>query len=146
MIPRFLEERKNDTCLCLPPFYSHRGGYKMCLFVLCNGLLEVKGEFVSIYVRSLSGKYDKKLNWPLHCRVEIEIQSAHKSTANMRKNIEVKSQSPVPGERFTSQILGSCPRTVSLREGQHVPGYEPLSSYLEDGCLTIAVLRVAFNR
>ena len=23
MIPRFLEERKNDTCLCLPPFYSY---------------------------------------------------------------------------------------------------------------------------
>ena len=142
MIPRFQEERKNDTCLCLPPFYSHRGGYKMCLFVYCNGISGVKGEFISVYVRVFSGKYDKMLDWPLHCKVEIEIQSARKSTANVRKTIEVKSRCPVPGEKFNSHTLGSCPYALSQREGI---GYEPLSSYLKDGCLTIAVVRVAFS-
>ena len=142
-IPRFLEERKNGACMCLPPFYSHRGGYKMCLLVYCNGYLSVKGEYVSISIRVFSGNYDDKLDWPLHCRVEIEIPSARKSTANMKKSIEVKTKSPIPGERFSSQTLGICPHAVSLREGL---GYEPISSYLEDGCLTIAVLRVAFNR
>ena len=78
MIPRFQEERKNDACLCLPPFFSYRGGYKMCLMVYCNGSSDVKGKFASIYVRVLSGEHDKKLNWPLHCKVEIEIQIAHK--------------------------------------------------------------------
>ena len=50
----------------------------MCLMVYCNGSSDVKGKFASIYVRVLSGEHDKKLNWPLHCKVEIEIQIAHK--------------------------------------------------------------------
>ena len=137
-IPRFLEERKNDTCLCLPPFYSYRGGYKMCLVVYYNGALEVKGEFVSIDVCVLSSKYDKKLNWPLRCRVEIDICNVRKSTPNT-KIIEVRSQPPVPGESFSSQTQSSCPRALSLREGLV---YEPITSYLKDGCLTITVLRV----
>ena len=111
----------------------------MCLLVYCNGVLEVRGEFASVYVRVVSGQYDKKLNWPLRCRVEIDIRNVRKSTANTRI-IDVYSQPAVPGERFSSQTKGSCPRALNLREG--VVGYESISSYLKDGCLTIAVLRV----
>ena len=110
----------------------------MCLVVYCNGALEVKGEFVSIDVCVLSSQYDKKLNWPLHCRVEIDICNVRKSTPNT-KIIEVRSQPPVPGESFSSQTQSSCPRALSLREGLV---YEPITSYLKDGCLTITVLRV----
>ena len=141
MIPRFLEEKNNDARLYLPSFYSHKGGYRMCLMVYCNGFPSVKGEYVSIYVRVCSGNYDVKLDWPLHCKVDIEIQSAHKSTKNIKKTIEVEAKSPIPGERFNSQTHGTCPRALTLKEGF---GFEQLSSYLEGGCLTIDVHRVNF--
>jgi hypothetical protein len=140
MIPRFPEERINDTCLYLPPFYSHRGGYRLCLGVYCNGLPSVKGEYVSMCIRVCSGHYDAKLNWPLHCKVDIEIRSAHKSTKNMKKTIELRAQAPTPGERFGSQTHGRCTHALILRKGFD---NEPISSYLEGGCLTIDVLRVS---
>ena len=60
----------------------------------------------------------------------------------MKKTIEVKAQSPIPGEIFNSQqTLGTCPRVIRLEESV---GYEQISSYLEGGCLTIDVLRVNF--
>ena len=146
MIPRFQEERKNDACLCLPPFYSHRGGYKMCLMLYCNGFSEVNGKYASIFIRVLSGKYDMKLDWPLYCKVEIEIHSVHKGVPNVKKNIEVKSRSPVPEDRFISQRqeLSGCPHVIPLLEGI---GHEPtIKYYLMDGCLTINVVKVAFNK
>ena len=135
MIPRFQEERKNDACLCLPPFFSCRGGYKMCLMVYCNaGSSDVKaiGNFTSIYVRVLSGEHDKKLNWPLHCKAEIEIQSTHKGKPNVKKTIRVISPSPVPEDKYISQVQESA--------GIHI--YEPITYYLMDGCLTIDVVQV----
>ena len=140
-IPRFQEERKNDACLCLLPFYSHRRGYKMCLMVYCNGSSNVKGKFASIYIRVLSGEHDKKLNWPLHCKVEIEIQSALKGVPNVKKTIEVMSQSPVPEDRFIShvQTLSGCQRAVCLLASI---SHEPITCYLMDGCLTIDVVRI----
>ena len=52
-----------------------------CSYILvhCNGFQSVKGEYMSIYVRVCSGKYDAKLNWPLHCKVNIKLRSARKS-------------------------------------------------------------------
>ena len=146
MIPRFQEKRKNDTCLCLPPFFSHRRGYKMCLMVYCNGSSDVKGEFVSICVRLLSGKYDDQLDWPLHCKVEIEIPSVRKSIPNVKKIIEVKLQSPVPEDRFISQALGCCPHAISLRASTLITTYEPILSYLKDECLTIAVVKTNLTK
>jgi hypothetical protein len=60
----------------------------------------------------------------------------------MKKIIEVRAQAPTPGEKFCheSQTHGICTSALILREGF---GYEPISSYLEGGCLTIDVLRVS---
>ena len=138
-IPRFQEERENDTCLYLPPFYSHRGGYKMCLVVYCNGFRGAKGNSVSVEPRVLSGKYDENLEWPLHCNIEIEIEGV----LQLKKTISINSKSPTPGERFVSPSLGSCQHIIRLGS---LMGYRPLSSYLTDGCLTIHVTEVMFNQ
>ena len=145
-IPRFEEERKNDTCLYLPPFYSHKGGYKMSLVVYCNGYLGYKGGYVSIEPRILSGKFDEKLEWPLHCKIEIEIHGVH-NEPSLKKIIKVNSQSPTPRDRFVSQSLGTsgCQHITYARLSS-VLGYQPLSSYLKDGCLTIDVIKVIIYR
>ena len=140
-IPRFEEERMNDTCLYLPPFYSHGGGYKMCLVVYCNGFRGYKGDSVSVEPRILSGIYDEKLEWPLHCKIEIEIQGVH--YLSLKKIVSIKLESPTPGDRFVSQSQGSCQHIIRLGSGL---GYRPLSSYLKNGCLTIDVIKVTFNR
>ena len=116
----------------------------MSLVVYCNGYLGYKGEYVSIEPRILSGKFDEKLEWPLHCKIEIEIQSVH-NEPNLKKIIKVNSLSPTPRDRFVSQSLGTsgCQHIVYVRLGS-VLGYQPLSSYLKDGYLTIDVIKVTF--
>ena len=68
-IPNFDKERKNDAVLYLPPFYSHNGGYKMCLVVYCNGYSQLRGKRLIILVSVLKGKYDDLLDLAikLHC-------------------------------------------------------------------------------
>ena len=53
----------NDWWLS-PPFYTHNGGYKMCISVLPNGTGDAYGRYVSAGVHFLMGEYDDFLKWP----------------------------------------------------------------------------------
>ena len=141
-IHRFNEERKNDTYLLLPPFYTHSGGYKMCMSVYCNGYGGFKGEAVSVELRMLSGKYDEHLEWPLNCNVEVEVQDAFNVWSSSKTIIKVNAQSPAPIDRHIAPRFGSCQHILKLGG---LPNRK-LSSYLTDGCLTINVINVTFNR
>ena len=117
-IQNFVEERKNDAVLCMPPFYSHKGGYKMCLVVHCKGFRETKGNYLIVAVSGLQGKYDDHLQWPLNCTVAIEIKKAVYGPVSVSSTIEVKSQNRVYEDNFRDNmcvaktvnlgLLGSC--------------------------------------
>ena len=136
-IQAFNKERKNDALICLPPFFSHNGGYKMCLAVYCNGFHGVKGDSLSIYVCLLKGKYDDYLDWPMRCKVVIEVLSVQRSR-NISKTIEVQSKCRVLRNDgvTSSNMFGNCLRFMNLSF------LTPPSCYLSDGCLNIAVARV----
>ena len=53
----------NDLWLS-PPFYTHNGGYKMCISVHPNGTGDAHGKYVSAGVHVLMGEYDDYLEWP----------------------------------------------------------------------------------
>ena len=53
----------NDMWLS-PPFYTHRGGYKMRLIVYPNGRENACGKFVSAGLHLIIGEYDDHLKWP----------------------------------------------------------------------------------
>ena len=132
-IPNFEKERKNDAVLCLPPFYSHNGGYKMCLIVYCRGYREAKGNHLTVLVSTLKGKYDDHLEWPFNCTVTIEIKKPQLYGAGMHRSIEIKSQNRVYEENCLSfQYVGGT-KTVKL---------ELLNSCLSNGSLTIDVINV----
>ena len=71
MIHNFDTERKNDAQIYLRPFYTHRGGYKLCMIVCCNGDHDAKDKWLSVYVSVLKGRYDTYLHWPLNCTVHF---------------------------------------------------------------------------
>ena len=141
-INEFEKERNNDTCLCLPPFFSHSRGYKMCLLVYCNGYFGFKGDYVSVEPRILSGQYDDELKWPLHCKIEVELRGIR--SPSLKKVIIVNSQLPTPKDRFISKSLGARSYGHILRLGATFQGYQLLSSYLKDDCFIIDVVKVTF--
>ena len=69
---RDFQERKqrNDVWLG-KPFYTHAKGYKMCLVVFANGIGEVQGQYVSVFVQLLEGEFDNDLPWPFQGSVTV---------------------------------------------------------------------------
>ena len=55
------------------PFYTHPGGYKMCLCVYANGYWYAKQTHMSVYVRLMRGMFDEHLKWPVLCDITIEL-------------------------------------------------------------------------
>jgi hypothetical protein len=130
-ITNFETECKNDAMLCSPAFYSHRGGYKMCLVVYCNA---AKGNS-TILVSILKGKYDDHLEWPLNCTVEIEINNIHKlkGADSIRRFYTIKAQNRVYDDICPNlQYVVGYTKTVSL-------SLSILGIYLNQGSLKIDV-------
>ena len=69
----FEEHSKADDEWYSPPFYSHIGGYKMCLSVNANGCGDGRGTHVSVYVYLMRGEYDDQLKWPFCGDITIQL-------------------------------------------------------------------------
>ena len=55
------------------PFYTHVGGYRMCLRIYASGLGDAKGTHVSIYVHMMSGEFDSHLQWPFKGEIRVQL-------------------------------------------------------------------------
>lgn len=63
-IDNFKKRKATNECWLSPPFYTHIGGYKMCLTVHPNGHRCVRGRFVSVCIHFMTGEFDDHLRWP----------------------------------------------------------------------------------
>lgn len=63
-IDQFSFRKAHDEQWLSPPFYTHCGGYKMCLSVCPNGSQRAQGTHVSIFFHMMSGEFDDDLQWP----------------------------------------------------------------------------------
>ena len=63
-VGQFSSRKRNNEQWMSPPFYTHCGGYKLCLEVYPNGCEEAKGKFVSVFFHMMSGEFDDYLMWP----------------------------------------------------------------------------------
>ena len=66
-------------------FYSHEGGYKMCLCVYPNG--DGNYRALSLYFVLVKGPYDAFLKWPFAYRVVLTLVNAHSPTKSIKKII-----------------------------------------------------------
>ena len=68
----FEKHKKSNDEWFSPPFYTHRGGYRMGLCVYANGIW--KGTHVSVYVCLMRGEFDDLLKWPFRGEVTIQLK------------------------------------------------------------------------
>ena len=69
----FKQHKKDDDQWFSPPFYSHIGGYKMCISVKANGSDIGKGTHVAMYFHMIAGEYDDNLKWPFRGEVTVQL-------------------------------------------------------------------------
>ena len=70
----FEQHKRSDDIWYSPPFYTHLGGYRMCLGGVANGYDEGKGTHVSVHVHLMRGEYDDLLKWPFRGEVTIQLK------------------------------------------------------------------------
>ena len=83
----FEEHKKADDWWCSPPFYSHIGGYKMCLCVYANGYGDGKATHVSVSCKLNCGEYDDQLRWPFRGDITIQLLNQSSDEGHWEKTV-----------------------------------------------------------
>jgi len=72
-LPGYARKKKANNTFHSKPFYSHPGGYKMCINVDANGYGNGQGTHVSVFTKILEGCYNNQLRWPFVGTVTYEL-------------------------------------------------------------------------
>ena len=70
-LDKFKHRKKKNEEWYSEPFYTHPGGYRMCVRIDANGFDDSK--FVSLYTHIMKGECDGELLWPFHGKVTVEL-------------------------------------------------------------------------
>ena len=70
-LDKFKHRKKKNEEWYSEPFYTHPGGYRMCVRIDANGFDDSK--FVSLYTHIMKGECDGELSWPFHGKVTVEL-------------------------------------------------------------------------
>ena len=108
----FKQHKKDKDQWFSPPFYSHIGGYKMCIGVDATSR---NVDYVSVYLHMMAGEYDNNLKWPFHGEVTVQL-------LNQRRNMDHYEKQLIRDDDYSSDNCKECfARVQGVR--QHGPGW-----------------------
>ena len=138
----YAEKKAKNLTWFSEPFFTHPGGYKMCLLVYSNGFRSAEGQHLSAYTCLMRGDMDPILKWPFRGTIvmyllnQVEDDNHIRFTTNYTDESSTESSAQVMPPRKRSRGLGQ-------------PGIMALSSladpattsikYLVDDCLYLKV-------
>ena len=125
-----------------PPFYTHEGGYKLCLSIYANGVHPCKNSFVSVYIHMMMGEFDDQLEWPFAGALftVTAISQYPNSTFNKSVNLSLCGADTIYARQ--RQVNGTIIHGVGNCK---FIGHFILDKYLtSDNSLIIKILRVQF--
>ena len=70
-----------------PPFYSHIGGYKMCLSVVAKGQGDGKATHASVFCTLTRGEHDDQLKWPFRGDITIQLLNQSSDEEHWEKTV-----------------------------------------------------------
>ena len=94
VVTDFKQRKKDESEWYSPPFYSHVGGYKMCLRVNANGWGRGKGTHISIFVHMLPGENDDSLQWPFRGTVRVSLLNQQLEADHFSRVIKIDDEAP----------------------------------------------------
>ena len=74
-MPEFKQHKSSKDIWYSPPFYTHPGGYKMCIKVYADGCGDAAGTCVSVGAYLMKGRNDDNLPWPFTGEVTITLHN-----------------------------------------------------------------------
>lgn len=94
-IPKFNELRQSDKWWYSRPFYVQVSGYRLGMFVFCNGVLDGKGTHVSVFLYLVKGEYDGDLEWPFRGSVVVHMLNQRGDYNHHQKVVRFTDDTPM---------------------------------------------------
>lgn len=129
-----------------PSFYTHFGGYRMCIGVDANGSDDGHSTHVSVYVNLMKGEYDHHLKWPFRGSISIELCNQRGLRGNIEDTVVFTYDasaiaSRVTGGDIAEHGLGIPTFIEQSKLGPHTQSGVDIQ-YLKNDCLHFRVLKV----
>ena len=86
-----------------PSFYSHPGGYKMCLKLRADGQNEGKDTHLSAFLHIMSGDYDHRLSWPFKGEIKLQLLNQRADDNHIKTSIVIDESSDV---QASGRVMG----------------------------------------
>ena len=122
------------------PFYSHFGGYKMCLKVYANGSGDGKGTHVSVFTHLMKGENDDNLKWPFRGTITVTLLNQLQSNNHHSKTIKYNENA---SEAFSGRVKegrsGGWGKNEFIRHTNLSHNTEKNIVYLQNDCLYLSV-------
>ena len=90
----FSDYQDDDEDWHSPAFYTHPGGYRMCLRIYTNGSSDVRGTHLSCYIYLMRGDYDEQLEWPFRGTVCIELLNQLEDANHHEETVTFNTSDP----------------------------------------------------
>ena len=128
----FSKHKANNTEWFSPPFYSHPGGYKLCLAVFANGYHDGhKGSYLNSFICTMQGKYDDALSWPRRLDTTVEVFNHSTGWVVMQSFNNSERKKP------------TSPREMdAIRDRTYYIIHTKLAEYVKNDCLQFRIASV----
>ena len=142
VIDKFKKRMATNDHWLSPPFYTHVGGYKMCLSVYPNGHTSVRGKYVSISIHFMTGEFDDHLTWPFAGGI-FTITAIQQKGNKCNRSVHIEMKGKRTRQQRGKQIDGSY--GFGLGESRFLTHDDLiLCNFLINDCFKIMVYRVQF--
>ena len=125
-----------------PPFYSHIGGYKMCLGVDAYGWGVGEATHVSVFVNLMRGEYDDQLKWPFRGDITIQLLNQSRDKGHWEETLPFDDRA---GDEVAGRVVGR-ERAAGGWGNQKFIAYTKLNTekkkYLKNDCLKFRISTV----
>ena len=124
----FGECKKKSTAWFSRPFYTGRGGCKMCLRVDANGSEDSRGTHVSVGAYLMRGEFDSRLKWPYRGTVTIQLVNQLEDKEHCTKTI-----------RYTEAADRDCSISSQVTDGEQASAGCGWSRFIRHSNLGLSV-------
>ena len=138
----FEEHKKAKDVWYSPPFYSHIGGYRMCLRVDANGNGTGTSTHVSVFVTLMRGGHDDQLKWPFRGDVTIQLLNQTRDDGHLVKTVPFDDR---VCDDNAARVVGQ-ERAIGGLGCQHFLAHNAVRTeneeYLKNDCLKFRITKV----
>ena len=138
-VQNFTKLKESNRDYVTKPFYTHSGGYKMCLWVWPNGFEDAENTHVSLFACFMKGENDEKLKWPFRGNITIQLLDQVHNKNHRKRVLRYDDKYPLHGIRLTS---GEKSEGLGFRK---LLSHESIQQYLKDDCLKFQITEVEFD-